>query len=71
MLKDLNEVERRYIKKSDAAPRQLRHFSQLDNSLVRILKEGEYATACDESQNEHLIWVRNGRLYRSQGTEVT
>jgi len=70
MVKDFNEVERRFAKKGDVAPRQLRHFSQLDGSLTKILKEGEYATACDESQNEHLIWVRNGRLYRSQGTEV-
>ena len=71
MVKDLNEVERRFAKKSDVAPRELRHFSQLDASLTKILKEGEYATACDESQNEHLIWVREGRLYRAQGTEVT
>ena len=70
MLKDFNEVERRFIKKSDAAPRQLRHFNQLDNSLVQILKEGEYATACDEDKNEHLVWVRDGKLFSAVGKEV-
>lgn len=70
MIKNLTEVERRFAQKKDVAPRNLRHFDQLDSSLTKILKEGEYATANDESNNEYLVWVREGRLWRTLGVEV-
>jgi hypothetical protein len=67
-------IEKEYVQKKDASPKTMAHNEDtLTSQLRNILSEGEYPRTIKDTDtgNYHLLFMRDGKVFRIAATEIT